>query len=142
MRLTKQILMDYIDACELEKETKHDIEVLRKKRKTVVTGNVRGSNPDFPYQEQHFKISGTAFNYTDDMELRRKKKILIERKQNAEKIKTEVESWLNTVPVRMQRIIRYKIFEGMTWEETATKIGKKATGESVRMEFNRFMGEK
>lgn len=137
--MTKQILMDYIDACELEKETKHDIEVLRKKRKTVVTGSVRGSNPDFPYQEQHFKISGTAFNYTDDMELRRKEKILIERKQNAEKIKTEVESWLNTVPVRMQRIIRYKIFEGMTWEETATKIGKKATGDSVKKEYQRFM---
>ncbi len=140
--MTKQILIDYIDACELIKETQHDIEELRKKRKTVVTGSVKGSNPDFPYQEQHFKIAGTAFSYTDDMELRRKEKILIERKQNAEKIKTEVESWLNTVPVRMQRIIRYKIFEGMTWEETATKIGKKATGEGIRMEFNRFIGEK
>lgn len=140
--MTKQILMDYIDACELIKETEHDIKELRKKRKNVVTGNVKGSNPNFPYQEQHFKISGTAFNYTDDVELRRKEKILIERKQNAEKIKIEVESWLNTVSVRMQRIIKYKIFEGMTWEETATKIGKKATGESVRMEFNRFMGEK
>ena len=139
--MTKQILMDYIDACELIKETQHDIEELRKKRKTVVTGSVKGSNPDFPYQEQHFGISGTAFNYTDDIELRRKEKILIERKQNAEKIKTEVESWLNAVPVRMQRIIRYKIFEGMTWEETATKIGKKATGDSVKKEYQRFMKE-
>lgn len=142
MRLTKQILMDYIDACELIKETQHDIEELRKKRKTIVTGSVKGSNPDFPYQEQHFKIAGTAFNYTDDLELRRKEKILVERKQNAEKIKTEVETWLNTVPVRMQRIMRYKIFEGLTWEETATKIGKKATGEGIRMEFNRFIGKK
>lgn len=133
--------MDYIDARELEKETKRDIEELRKKRKTIVTGSVKGSNPDFPYQEQRFGISGTAFNYTDDLELRQKEKILVERKQNAEKIKTEVESWLNTVPVRMQRIIRYKIFEGMTWEKTAEKIGKKATGESIRKEFAAFMKE-
>lgn len=140
--MTKQILMDYIDACGLIKETQHDIEELRKKRKTVVTGSVKGSNPDFPYQEQHFGISGTAFNYTDDIELRRKEKILIERKQNAEKIKVEVEGWLNMIPARMQRIIRYKIFEGLTWEDTATKIGKKATGEGIRMEFNRFIGEK
>lgn len=139
--MTKQILMDYIDACELIKETQHDIEELRKKKKTIVTGSVKGSNPDFPYQEQHFKIAGTAFNYTDDLELRRKEKILVERKQNAEKIKTEVEEWLNMVPVRMQRIIRHKIFGGMTWEETAKRIGKKATGESVRKEFATFMKE-
>ena len=137
--MTKQILMDYIDACALVEETQHDIKELRKKRKTVVTGSVKGSNPNFPYQEQHFKIAGTAFNYTDDLELRRKEKILIERKQKAEKIKLEVEEWMNDIPVRMQRIIKYKIFEGMTWEQTANKIGKNATGEGIRMKFERFM---
>ena len=44
-----------------------------------------------------------------------------------------------TIPIRMQRIIRYKIFEELTWEQTAAKIGRKATGESAKKEFQRFM---
>ena len=39
----------------------------------------------------------------------------------------------------MQRIIRYKIFEGMTWEQVAVKMGRKATADSVRMEMERFL---
>ena len=48
----------------------------------------------------------------------------------------------DTLPVRMQRIIRYKVFEGMTWQQVAKKIGRKATEESVKKEFQRFLKEK
>lgn len=137
--MDKRILYDYIDACALVKETEKDIQRLRKKRKTVIQTNVKGSNPSFPYQEQHFKVRGTSFTYNDDGNLRLEEKLLEQRKENAEKIKKQVEEWLLTVPIRMQRIIRYKIFEEMTWEQTAAEIGRKATGDSVRMEFNNFM---
>ena len=140
--MDKHILNDYIDACELVKETEADIRRLKKKKKTIVQTNVKGSNPDFPYQEQHFRIHGTAFTYQDDGNLRLEEKLLEERKENATKVKMQVEQWLNTIPNRMQRIIRYKIFEGMTWEQVATRIGRKATGESIRHEYNRFMEEK
>ena len=69
-------------------------------------------------------------------------KVLKKRKADAEKIKTKVEEWMNTLPVRMQRIIRYKVFEGMTWQQVAKKIGRKATEESVKKEFQRFLKEK
>ncbi|NBJ03620.1 RNA polymerase subunit sigma-70, partial [Lachnospiraceae bacterium] len=95
--------------------------------------------PNFPYQEQHFRIAGTTFSYQDDKNLRLEEKLLEQRKENAENIKQQVEEWLLTVPIRMQRIIKYKIFEGMTWEQTAAKIGRKATGDGIRMEFERFM---
>ena len=137
--MDKKILYDYIDACRLIKETEADICWLKKKRKTVIQTNVKGSNPRFPYQEQHFKVQGTAFTYQDDGNLRMEEKLLEQRKENAEKIKKQVEEWMLTIPIRMQRIIRYKIFEEMTWEQTAAKIGRKATGDSVRMEFERFM---
>ena len=140
--MDKHILNDYIDACELVKETEADIRRLKKKKKTIVQTNVKGSNPDFPYQEQHFRIHGTAFTYQDDGNLRLEEKLLEERKENATKVKMQVEQWLNTIPNRMQRIIRYKIFEGMTWEQVAIRIGRKATGESIRHEYNRFMEEK
>ena len=137
--MDKKILNDYIDACELIKETEKDIRRLKKKRKTVIQTNVKGSNPRFPYQEQHFRVQGTAFTYQDDGNLRLEEKLLEQRKENAEKIKRQVEEWMLTIPIRMQRIIRYKIFEEMTWEQVAAKIGRKATGDSVRMEFERFM---
>ena len=137
--MDKQILYDYIDACELIKETEADIKRLQKKKKTIVQTNVSGSNPDFPYNPQHFKIQGTAFTYREDGQLRMEEKLLEERKSNAEKLKLEVEAWMNTIPNRMQRIIRYKIFDGMTWEQVARRIGRKATGESVKKEFQRFM---
>lgn len=137
--MDKKILNDYIDACRLIKETEADICRLKKKRKTVIQTNVKGSNPRFPYQEQHFKVQGTAFTYQDDGNLRLEEMLLEQRRENAEKIKRQVEEWMLTIPIRMQRIIRYKIFEEMTWEQTAAKIGRKATGDSVRMEFERFM---
>ncbi|MCI9026335.1 MAG: RNA polymerase subunit sigma-70, partial [Dorea sp.] len=80
-----------------------------------------------------------AFTYLDDSSLRMEEKLLEQRKESAEKIKRRVEEWMLTIPIRMQRIIRYKIFEERTWEQTAVKIGRKATGDSVRMEFNNFM---
>ena len=72
-------------------------------------------------------------------ELDRMEKLLEERIRNAEKIKRQVEAWLNTISPRMQRIIRYRVFEDMTWAQVAMKMGRKATADSVRMEFERFM---
>ena len=46
--MNKDILLDYIDACELVKETEADIKKLRKTE--MVYDKVSGSNPDFPYQ--------------------------------------------------------------------------------------------
>lgn len=140
--MDKQILYDYIDACELIKETEVDIKRLRKKKKTVVQTNVSGSNPNFPYNPQHFKVQGTAFTYREDSQLRMEEKLLEERKANAEKLKLEVEAWMNTIPNRMQRIIRYKIFEDMTWQQVAQKIGRKTTENGIKKEFERFMKEK
>ena len=137
--MDKHILNDYIDACALVKEIEEDIRRLNKKKKTIVHTNVKGSNPNFPYQEQHFQIQGTTFTYQDDANLRLKEKLLQNRKENAESVKNQVEQWMITIPNRMQRIIRYKIFDGMTWEQVATRIGRNATGDSVKKEFQRFM---
>ena len=137
--MDKNILNDYIDACALVQETERDIRALKKKRKTIIQTNVSGSNPDFPYQPLHFKIEGTTFTYADDSALRWDEGLLERRKANAEKIKLNVEEWMLTIPARMQRIIRWKFLEELTWEEVAVKMGRKATGDSVRMEFTNFM---
>lgn len=140
--MDKKILMDYIDACELIKETEADIKRLNRKKKTIAQTNVKGSNPDYPYEEKHFRIAGTAFTYSDDSKLRYEEKILQERKANAEKTKLQAEAVLNAAPMRMQRIIRWKIFDNESWETVANKLGRKATPDSVRMELKKFLKEK
>ena len=136
--MDKNILSQYIDACELIRETEEEIKKLNRKKKTVIQTNVSGSNPEFPYTPQHFKVQGTTFSVRDDSQLRYQQKILEERRRQAEQLKINVEGWLNTIPPRMQRIIKYKVFEELTWQQVARKMGRKATEGSVKMEFQRF----
>lgn len=140
--MNKKILNDYTDACEVIKETEAEIRKLKRKKSTVFQTNVKGSNPEWPYQEQHFQIQGTTFTYAEDGQLRIEEQLLEKQRRNAEELKNSVEEWLNTIPFRMQRIIRYKIFNELTWEEVAKLMGRKCTGESVRQEYRRFMEEK
>ena len=140
--MDKDILKQYIDACELVKETEEQIRQLRKNRKTVVGDTVKGSMHDFPFAPKSFRQEGIAYaTVADPGQLDREEAILRERLQNAERIKHDVEIWMNSIPVRMQRIIRYKIFEKMTWEQVARRLGRRATGEGARKEYENFMKE-
>lgn len=100
------------------------------------------SDYDFPFGQISYTIHGIPYDAQDQKALERQEQILEERKAAAEVIKLQVEEWLSTVPPRMQRIIKYKIFEGMTWGEVAVRMGRKATADSVKKEFQRFMEEK
>ena len=135
--MTKQILTDYIDACELIKETEQDIRKLRKQ--DIVHDKVSGSNPEFPYQSMNFNVEGAVEISLDEKHLEKEKELLKQRKKRAEEIKLEVETWMNTIPLRMQRIIRYKIFERDSWEKVAIKMGDNVTADSIRMEYYNFM---
>ena len=138
--MDKQILEQYIDACELIKDTKDEIRKLRKHRSQIQQDSVKGSSHEFPYTLQTYHLEGLGYAAVKDPdELDRMEKLLEERIRNAEKIKRQVEAWLNTVSPRMQRIIRYRIFEELTWAQVAVKMGRKATEEGIRKEFIRFM---
>ena len=69
-------------------------------------------------------------------------KLLEERKENANRIKRDVEQWMNRIPMRMQRIIKWKLFDGLTWQQVTRKLGPKATENSVKKEFERFLRKK
>ena len=138
--MDKRILIDYIDACKIVEETKEEIRKLKKNRKRILTDTVKGSSHDFPYTLQTYRTEGLAYSVVKDPdELDRLEVVLKERLQNAERIKRQVEAWLNTIPMRMQRIIRYKIFEGLTWAEVAIRMGRKATPDGIRKEYENFM---
>ena len=138
--MDKQILEQYIDACELIKETEEDIRRVKKQRKNILNDRVYGSMKEFPYTVHGIKIHGMAYSVVSDPgSLEAYERLLEERKTRAEEIKVQVEAWLNTIPQRMQRIVRFKFFEGLSWGEAATKIGRKATADSIKMEFRRFL---
>lgn len=138
--MDKRILSDYIDACAQVKETKEALLKLRKAKKRREQDAVKGSSHEFPYTAQTFHIEGIAYPLVQDPgEEERLEEILRERLRNAERIKHDVEAWLNTIPMRMQRIIKYKIFDGLTWNQVAIRMGRKATADGVRMEYVNFM---
>lgn len=138
--MDKEILEQYIDACELIKDTKEEIGKLRKRRRQIQKDSVKGSAQEFPYTLQTYHLEGLGYaTVKDPDELDRMEELLAERIRNAERIKRQVETWLNTVSPRMQRIIRYRVFDDMTWEQVAMRMGRRATGESVKKEFQRFL---
>ena len=137
--MDKAILQEYVDACELVKETEKEIQKLNRKKKTIIQTNVKGSMHEFPYVEQHFKVQGTTFTVKDDSRLRYEEKLLERQKARAEQIKQQVEEWMLKISSRMQRIVKYRYLEGVTWEQVAAKMGRKATADSVRMELNKFL---
>ena len=138
MTVDKKILNDYIDACKLIEESEKGLEKLKKRRQTV-QDKVRGSNPEWPYEAKSFNVCGIAEKLEDAGKIQKEEQIIEEQKEVAEELKIKVEEWMKSIPFRMQRIIRYKFFERLPWEEVARKVGDKCSGEGIRMEFNRFM---
>lgn len=138
--MDKKVLSDYIDACEFIKDTEAEIKKLEKRRR-VVQDKVKGSNPEFPYEERSFSLHGTTETLAEAGRLARERQILEHQKAEAEELKLQVEEWMQEIPFRMQRIIKYKFFNELTWEEVATLMGRQRTGEGIKKEFQRFMKE-
>ena len=138
--MDKNVLSQYIDACALISETETEIRNLKKRRKKIEQDTVKGSSQEFPYTPKNYKIEGIAYSLVKDPQhLEELERLLVGRMEIAAAIKVQAEEWMNTIPQRMQRIIRFRIFEGESWGQVAIKMGRKATADSIRMEFERFM---
>ena len=140
--MEKSILEQYVDACELIRETEKDIRRFESKQH-IVQDSVKGSMHDFPYAPQSFHVEGVSSESVGNrIALQISRQLLQERKERAEKLKHGVEQWMLTIPIRMQRIIRLRFFEGESWAEVARIMGRTATEDSIKKEFYRFLQEK
>ena len=140
--MEKSILEQYVDACELIRETEKDIRRLESKQH-IVQDSVKGSMHDFPYAPQSFHVEGVSSESVGNrIALQISRQLLQERKARAEQLKHGVEQWMLTIPIRMQRIIRLRFFEGESWAEVARIMGRTATEDSIKKEFYRFLQEK
>ena len=136
--IDKMALIEYNDLCMQVVETEAQLERLLRAEKDILHDSVRGSNPEFPYEPMSFHIAGVSEKLTSD-DIVKCRHILSERRDAVKEKRLEVEAWVNTIPVRMQRIVRMKYFEGMTWPEVAMRMGNKVGGDAVRKEFTAFM---
>ena len=140
--LDKSILLQYMDAETLIEHTERQIQRLVAEREAVLSDTVKGSNPNYPYEEVTFKIEGLGdFSYTDKQILDLKHR-LEERKRNAAELRIQTEAWLNTLPPRLQLIVQIKYLGHGTWEEVSRKVGHNSTPEGLRKEFERYMTAK
>ena len=141
--MDKDILRQYIDACAIVKETEEEIRRIKRQRKTIVQGVVKGSMQGFPYTEQTYHIEGIPYSVVQDpRSLEVEEGLLGQQKANAQDLKLKVEGWMLTIPMRIQRIIRYKIFQKLSWDEVATKMNEGKSGDAYRKQLDDFFKEK
>lgn len=131
--MNRNIFKDYIDACELEKELEERIRDLE--QQSIAHDVVSGSNPDHPYQAKHFHTEGMIKQTDLEIEWNNLKR----QQEKVRQIRQQVEEIMEKAPIRIHRIIQYKIFEGLSWNEVANKIGRGATEDSIKKEYQRFL---
>lgn len=134
-----QALKEYIDICELVEETKLELDRLQGRRPTVAIDKVKGSMQDFPYAETSFKVEGAVDPGVTSKTVKTQEDLLKARIREMEKQRAGLDKWIGKAPARMQRIIRYRFFDRLSWEQVADHMGRGATGDSVRKEFDRFL---
>lgn len=138
-----RILMQYVDLVEELKEVdariaKTESEIAKIKEEGTVRDTVKGGSGG----KQIFKVEGFP-----DAELSRKQTLLYSRKAIQSSLRAEIavtlnkiEEFLNAVnDSRMRRIIDLRIMHKKSWNEIADAMGGNSTGDSVRMELDRFM---
>lgn len=141
--LTKDILIQYCDLKEEVKDLRRRIankqtEIDKIEDEGTVTDSVKGGYGGI----QHFKISG--FPYP---EYSRKKTALYLYKAQLEyaelellELTNEVEDYIQSLTdSRIRRIIRYRFIDDLRWYQVAQRMGGRATEDSVKKEFQRFM---
>jgi DNA repair exonuclease SbcCD ATPase subunit len=91
---------------------------------------------------QHFTIKGFPYpEYSKKKTLLQKRKLQLETLN--EKLKNtldEVEKYIDSIEdSRKRTILRYRYMDGMTWRETAKKLGSGNNEDSVRIEIDRYI---
>lgn len=112
--LTKQMLEQYVDTCELIREIKEELQRLYQKN---------------TYQEN--SLTNKQF-YPEETFLR-------EQMEKAEEIVRQVQQFFLVIPPRMRQIICMRYLDGKTWIEIGERVGR--TADSVRIEVKRFFKE-
>ena len=101
-----RLLAEYEDARRLFDETEADLARLRREHEVYATDVVKGSNPDYPYEQRSFRVEGVSYaEYTKPDDVMRIEKILKDRRDVLAQKRLAVEEWMNEIPSRIARIV-------------------------------------
>lgn len=117
----KKLLTQYTDLQQEIKDLEKRIDKLSNFK--VEHDKVTGSNSEFPYQPRSFTIEG--YNIQDIDRLNKVKSLLVDRKNDCENMKIEIEKFISTIPdSRTRMVFQYRYIDGLSWLQIARKIGK------------------
>lgn len=132
--MDKNQLKQYQDLCKEIKLLENRINKLESK--TIESDMVTGSNPHFPYQQITFHLEGEVDN---SFEICKHKKRLRNKIKRANRLKVEIENWIDEIfDSRIRMIFEMRYIENRSWIYISRKFG--SFNESyARMAHDRFL---
>ena len=143
--MDKDILVQYTDLQEEIRDIRRRVERARGQMERLETEGtvldaVKGTRQDGTFGS--IRIEG--FPYADYEKRRRSLQSyllkLAEMEEKLLELTNQAEEYINSIEdSRMRRIVQYRILDGLSWYEVADRMGGKATSDSCRMYFERFL---
>lgn len=116
--MNPKILRQYRDLVKEIEELKNRISEAQKLSSQVVKDSVSGSNPHFPYQKNIFTIEGIEQTNS------RQQKILQKRIERCERLKLEIEEFIDTIEdSKTRRVFWLRYIRGCSWEKISRMLG-------------------
>lgn len=142
--ISKQALRDYRHNLNEIDSINYQLERLYKEQERIkdntVFDSVQMSNPDYPYNPQHYHIEGIVGDEDKAANLAIKQQIkrLNRLQKTLRRATIEVVSYINSLDDgEVKSIITYRILCGNSWRLVAKKMGPGYTEESVRQKYSR-----
>lgn len=122
---------------------KREIELLQDQiinlESEIVTDKVRGSDPEYPYTEKSFYITGFAHE-EHSRKMKRLKERLQRRVDDLLELVAEINEFVEDIDDSLLRqIIILRHVNGLTWEQVAAHVGGGNTADSVRKMHDRYL---
>lgn len=143
--MDKSILTQYTDLQEEIKDIRRRAEGVRRQLERLegegtVIDAVKGTRQDGTFGS--IRIEG--FPYAEYDRRRRSLYGYLLKLEEAEgkllELANKAEEYINSIEdSRMRRIVQYRIMDGLSWYEVADRMGGKATSDSCKKYFERFL---
>ena len=143
--MDKDILVQYTDLQEEIRDIRRRVERARGQMERMETEGtvldaVKGTRQDGTFGS--IRIEG--FPYADYEKRRRSLQSyllkLAEMEEKLLELTNQAEEYINSIEdSRMRRIVQYRIMDRLSWYEVADKMGGKATSDSCKKYFERFL---
>lgn len=135
--ISKQYLIDYeLELKKLKYNLKRVEDNIRKEKSKELSDSVSGSNPNFPYEERHFVVTGVS-----DLRLTKLRKQKRNAERRIEKLNKKLQYSLYHEDTLIAEIIEKRYIQRLEWGKIAFDLGY-ADESGVRKVFNRYFEKK